>query len=164
MAELMTGKRWHTREDSGLRLDRELRWWHDDERIEHPRIVELFNSSLGLDDSGRFVLRIGNDWARVSVEDAAYEVRTVDVSPEDRLSVRLSDRTAELLDPATLSMDPDGVITCQVKERRAKARFSRDAQFQLGALLAPSDGGVVLEVGARREPLPDSLGALFDPA
>lgn len=161
MAELMTGKRWHSREDSGLRLDRELRWWHDDERIEHPRIVELFNSSLGLDDSGRFVLRIGNDWARVAVEDAAYEVRTVDVSPGDRLSVRLSDRTAELLDPATLSVEPDGVVTCLVKEGRAKARFSRDAQFQFGAFLSVSDGGVSLEVGARRDPLPGALAQLF---
>ena len=32
-----TPRRWHTREDSGLVLDRQLAWFHDGERIAHPR-------------------------------------------------------------------------------------------------------------------------------
>jgi uncharacterized protein len=154
MALFLTGKRRHTREDSGLRLDRELRWWHDDERIEHPRVIELFNCSLQVDEEGRYVLRVGNDWALVQVEDAAYEVRAVDVSEGERVSVRLSDRTAELLDVAGLALDADGVLTCRVKGGRAKARFSRDAQFQFGELVTEEGGRPVLVTGARREPLP----------
>ena len=77
MTQPPSGKRWHTREDSGIRLDAALRWWHDDEPIEHPRIIELFNTSLVLDDEGRYQLQIGKDWCYVQVEDAAYEVRTV---------------------------------------------------------------------------------------
>jgi len=155
------GKRWHTREDSGIRLDATLRWWHDDEPIQHPKIIELFNSSLVLDDADRYQLRIGNDWCYVQVEGAAYEVRTVDVTPDERVSVRLSDRTAEALDLATLHVEPDGVLSCRVKQGRARARFSRDAQYQLGQLLEEGpDGGLVLCAGQRRLPLPVSLDAL----
>src|SRR5262245_61051388 len=115
MALPLVGKRMHTREDSGLRLDRQLHWWHDDERIEHPRIIEVFNCGLQIGEDGRDVLRVGNDWAYVQVEDAAYEVRAVDISEGDRASVRLSDRTAELLDVSSLAEDADGVLTCRVK-------------------------------------------------
>lgn len=153
-----SGKRWHTREDSGIRLDAVLRWWHDDEPISHPRIIELFNSSLHLDDAGRYQLQIGHDWCYVQVEGAAYEVRTVDVSADERVSVRLSDRTAEALEPASLALGADGVLECQVKGGRARARFSRDAQYQLGELLeADAAGRLVLRAGERRLPLPDTL-------
>ena len=155
------GKRWHTREDSGIRLDARLRWWHDDEPIEHPRIIELFNSSLVLDEQGRYQLQIGKDWCYVQVEDAAYEVRTVDVTPDERVSVRLSDRTAEALEPTTLAVDAEGVLSCGVKGGRARARFSRDAQYQLGQLLEQEPGGgLVLCAGGRRLPMPVSLDAL----
>ncbi|MBM7118531.1 DUF1285 domain-containing protein [Archangium primigenium] len=151
------GTRWHTREDSGIRLDARLRWWHDDAPIEHPRIIELFNSSLVLDETGRYQLRIGADWCYVTVEGAAYEVRTVDVS-EARVSVRLSDRSAEALEPSSLDVDAEGVLTCQVKGGRARARFSRDAQYQLGELLEQQAGGrLALRAGERLLPLPASL-------
>jgi hypothetical protein len=156
-----TGKRWHTREDSGIRLDAALRWWHDDEPIEHPRIIELFNSSLILDEEGRYQLRIGKDWCYVQVEDAAYEVRAVDVTPEERLSVRLSDRTAAALDLDTLTVGADGILTCRVKGSRAKARFSRDAQFQLGELLEQDESGrLFLRAGQRRLSVPAALESL----
>lgn len=154
-------KRWHTREDSGIRLDVRLHWWHDDEPIEHPRIVELFNTSLVVDEQGRYQLRIGQDWCYVQVEGAAYEVRTVDTPEDGRLSVRLSDRTAEALEPATLAVEEDGVLTCRVKGGRARARFSRDAQFQLGELLEQGEQGqLCLRAGTRLLSLPESLGAL----
>jgi hypothetical protein len=156
-----SGKRWHTREDSGIRLDAALRWWHDDEPIEHPRIIELFNTSLVLDEEGRYQLRIGKDWCYVQVEDAAYEVRTVDVTPEERLSVRLSDRTAESLDLDTLAVGVDGILTCRVKGSRVKARFSRDAQFQLGELLEQDESGrLFLRAGQRRLAVPAALESL----
>jgi uncharacterized protein len=149
-------KRWHTREDSGIRLDRALRWWHDGEQIEHPKIIEAFNLGLQPTDDGRFRLEFGKDWCFVEVEDAAYAVVAVDVTDDEQLSVRLSDRTAERLSLETLRSEPDGVLACSVKKGRAKARFSRDAQFAFGALLeAGSSGGPVqLRVGSRLLPLP----------
>lgn len=152
------GKRWHTREDSGIRLDREGRWWHDDEPVEHPKIVEAFNTGLQPTEDGRFKLVFGRDWCFVQVEDAAYRVVAVDELPDGRLSLRLSDRTAELLEPGTLKVEDDGVLTCRVKEGRAKARFGRDAQFAVGERLTERDGRVVLRVGGRDYPVDSRSG------
>lgn len=146
-------QRWHSREESGLLLDRELRWLHDGEPVVHPRIVELFNESLVPTDDGRFQLRVGNDWAYVTVEDAAYRVTGVDAG-ERQVYLRLSDRTGEALDASTLALGPDGVLTVQVKAGRAKARFSRQAQVTLGALLEESPEGVALSLRATRIPVP----------
>ncbi len=145
-------KKWHTREDSGIRLDRRLRWWHDDEPVEHPRIIEAFNQGLKVTDDRRYKLEIGSDWCFVVVEDAAFEVVAIDVSDGARLSARLSDRTAEWLDVASLAVDAEGVLTVAVKAGRAKARFSRDAQFTLGAMLEPSGDRLVLRVGEKQWP------------
>lgn len=146
------GKRWHTREDSGIRIDHELRWWHDDERIEHPKILEAFQQGLQPDDQGRYVLHFGNDWCYVQVEDAAYWVESLEPRG-DALFLSLSDRSEEPLAPATLTVEPDGVLSCRVKQGRAKARFSRQAQFQLGEKVERADHGMVLRVGASEFPL-----------
>lgn len=149
-----SGKRWHTRDDSGIRLDRWGRWWHDDELIEHPRIIEAFNVGLSATDDGRFRLQFGNDWCFVEVEGAAYKVLVVDVTSDERISVRLSDRTGEILDPSTLRLEEDGVLSCLVKNAKARARFSPEAQFAFGELLEDEDGQLVLRVGNRRLPVP----------
>jgi len=153
-----TPPRWHTREDSGLCLDRELRWLHDGAPIAHPRIVELFNESLVPTDDGRFQLQVGKDWAYVTVEDAAYRVTALDAT-DRQVFLRLSDKTGEALDPSTLTLEADGVLSARVKGGRAKARFSRQAQVALGALLEESEEGVALRLAAGpvRLPLPASV-------
>jgi uncharacterized protein len=146
--------RWHTREDSGLRLDRHLRWWHDDEPVEHPKVIEAFNRGLKPTDDGRYRLDFGNDWCFVQVEQAAYGVLALDVSQSGVPSVRLTDRTAEALDVSTLSFDAEGVLLAKVKGGRALARFSRDAQFELGCRVEQKGGGHVLKLGEREWALP----------
>ncbi len=145
MDEAAPTKRWHTREDSGLLLDSELRWFHDGEPVLHPRIVDLFNESLAPTEDGRFQLRVGTDWAYVTVEDAAYAVTGLDAG-ETRVFLRLSDKTGEALEPSTLALGNDGVLTVRVKQGRAKARFSRPAQVALGALLEASADGLCLRL------------------
>lgn len=140
---------WHTREESGFVIDLNVDWWHDGERIEHPNIIEAFNRGLRLTDDGRVKLEFGNDWCFVKVTDAAFKVLAVDVSETDQLSVRLSDRTAELLDAQTLSLDDEGVLHARVKTGKAKARFSRDAQVQLAQFLTENNE---LHVGAKTWP------------
>jgi len=140
-------------------LDRELNWIHDGERITHPKIIEAFNQGLVPTDDGRFQLRIGNDWAYVTVEGAAYRVNAIDTD-ESRVYLRLSDRTGEALDPATLRLGEDGVLTARVKGGRAQARFSRDAQYALGQLLVPEGTGAVVVLPRARIALTIDLSAL----
>jgi hypothetical protein len=152
--QFLSTQRWHTREDSGLRLDRNGRWWHDDVLIEHPRIIEAFNRGLTPTEDGKFRLDFGSDWCFVQVEDAAYIVLAVDVTDGERLLLTLSDRTAEPLDPATLQLDGEGALVCRVKQGRAKARFSRDAQLAFGDMLEKHEDGLVLKIGGRNIPVP----------
>jgi uncharacterized protein len=144
-------KRWHTREDSGLKLDRALQWWHDGEKIEHPNIIEAFNRGVRVEPDGRVTLHFGNDWCFIEVEDAAYRVVAVDVSEGERLSVRLSDRTAELLDLSLLALDDEGVLSTRVKGGLAKARFGREAQFQLAQFFEQVGERLAVRVGSRVE-------------
>lgn len=138
-------------------LDRELNWLHDGERITHPKIIEAFNQGLVPTDDGRFQLRIGNDWAYVTVEGAAYRVNAIDTD-DRRVYLRLSDRTGEALDPATLRLGEDGVLAVRVKDGRAEARFSRDAQFAFGQLLVPEGNRWALQLPKAR------LAVSFNPS
>src|SRR5712692_956565 len=131
MGVLPDGRR-HTREDSGIRLDRHGQWWHDGQPIEHPKIIEAFNRGLSPTDEGRFRLQFGNDWCYVEVEDAAYRVLEFAVG-EQGPSVELSDRTSEPLDVQTLS---------------------RDAQFALGERLTERGEQLVLDLGSKAIPVP----------
>jgi uncharacterized protein len=159
VAEIGIPRRWHTREDSGLVLDRELNWLHDGERITHPGIIEAFNAGLVPTEDGRFKLHVGNDWAYVTVEGPAYRVNAIDTD-DARVYLRLSDRTGEALDPATLRLESDGVLTARVKNGRAGARFSREAQFGLGQLLVPDGETSVLVLPAARIPVALDASAL----
>ncbi len=142
-------RRRHTREDSGIRLDADGRWWHDEERVEHPRIVAAFDAGLQPSEDGRFKLVVGNDWCFVEVQGAAY--RVIDAVPcQGGARLVLSDGTEEPLDPSTLALDATGVLTCRAKAGLALARFSRAAQVQLGACLEREGEVVVLCLGNQR--------------
>lgn len=150
---MLSTPRWHTREDSGLRIDKRGRWWHDDEPVEHPNIIEAFNRGLRVMDDGRYQLHFGGDWCFVKVEHCAFTVVAVDEAEGERLSVRLSDRTAEWLDLSSLTEDDEGVVVARVKAGRALARFSREAQFQFAERLEEADGRLAVRVGKSLVPV-----------
>lgn len=142
--------RLHTREDSGLLLDREGRWFHDGVLVEHPKIVEAFNRGLERDGEGRYVLRFGDDWCFVAVEDAPLQVEAA-TETGGAVQLELSNGRAEPLRPETLSLK-DGVLYC-VAESGLAARFGRSAHFSLGSRLEERPGGYVLVLGGREWPL-----------
>ncbi len=144
--------RLHTREDSGLRLDAEGRWWHDDVLVEHPRIVEVFNRGIERADDGRYLIRVGPDWAHVQVDDAPLTVVGARVEA-DAVILALSDGREERLDPETLRLSPAGVLSCTARGGTLPARFSRDAHFVVGDRLTERGGRYVLQVGDRSFPL-----------
>jgi hypothetical protein len=133
--------RWHTREDSGLRVDAELRWWHDGQPVEHPRIVEAFNRGLTVTPEGRYRLEFGGDWCFVEVEECGFGVLAID----DGRWLWLTDRTREALDPSSLEVGAGGALTCRVKGGGGRARFSRPAHLELASALRISDGRVMLD-------------------
>jgi len=135
------------REQSGLSIDGEGRFRHLGEPITHARTLEVLWRSLSRDAGGRYLVRIGPEWAWVRVDDAPYGVRGV--TPEgDRLLLHLTDGSVEPLDPATLRIGGDGVLRCAARGGHA-ARFHRAAQAALGERLEEAGPGRYrLRIGA----------------
>jgi uncharacterized protein len=138
------------RERSGLSIDLEGRLCHLGEPITHSRTLEVLWRSLARQADGRYLVRVGRESGYVALADAPYGVRGVTFEGVCPL-LHLTDRTEEPLDPATLSLNAEGVLHCVVKGGH-RARFTRTAQVDLGLVLEEepgSPGRFLLRVGDR---------------
>lgn len=147
----------HTRVRSGIRLDAHGRFWHDGEEIRHPAIQRAWHRGLARAPDGRYLIRFGGDWAFITVDDAPFQVRRVLVAPE-RLTLVLSHEGREPLRPETLARSREGVLYCRL-EGDHRARFSRQAQADLGPVLSEEMGRFFVLVAGRRWPIGDDPGA-----
>ena len=144
-----------TLRQSGLRLDREARWWHEGERVSHPRLAAALHRWLDQREDGRYIVRLdAQRYAYVEVEDVPYLVRSIAIestaAEEVELRASLSDGSEEILEATSLRVGAHDALYCAVKGGRFPARLSRAAQLQLAPLLAESEGGVVLVLGRRQ--------------
>jgi len=120
---------------SPLRIDKEGRWFFQDEEITHRKTYLLFSQNLTRDESGRTILRIGQEQCLVEVEDAPFVVKSLDFVLSDGGELKsiwliLNDETREQLDQATLRIGAENVPYCRVRGGKFEARFSRGA-YQL---------------------------------
>ncbi|BDG02525.1 DUF1285 domain-containing protein [Anaeromyxobacter oryzae] len=142
---------------SGLSIDAEGRFLHRGEPITHRRTLEVLHRSLRLREDGRYEVAIGRERGYVEVVDAPYTVRGVELDPPGGApTLRLSDGSAEPLDPATLVLGADGALRCRVKGGY-RARFTRAGQVTLGLALEedpPGSGHFILCVNGDRFHIP----------
>jgi len=120
---------------SPLRIDKEGQWFFHDEEITHRKTYLLFCQNLTRDESGRIILRIGQEQCLVEVEDAPFVVKTLDFVLSDGGELKsiwliLNDETREQLNQATLRIGAENVPYCRVRAGKFEARFSRGA-YQL---------------------------------
>lgn len=120
---------------SPLRIDKEGRWFYQDEEITHCKTYLLYCKHLTRDKSGQIVLQIGREKCPVEVEDAPFVVKTLDFilaggGKLKSVSLILNDQTREPLDPLTIRIGADNAPYCQVRGKMFSARFSRNA-YQL---------------------------------
>lgn len=147
----------HTRVRSGIRLDASCRFWHDGELVIHPKITRAWHKGLERTEDGRYLLRFGRDWAYVQVDDAPFCV--VRVSQEEKgIRLRLSNEREEWLQQQRLGLSKDGVLYCTVMGDH-RARFSRQAQADVGSLLEREGDRYVLAHGGEVWPIDDDVGA-----
>lgn len=133
------------RRSSGLGLDRECRWHVLGDPVTHARTVLVLNRGLEVLDGGEVIVRVGGQWAYVTVAETPYCVRNVALvggvggrGAPVALELSLSDDTREVLAPATLSLLGEADLRCRVKGG-APARFLRPAWHNLLPLLDVSD-------------------------
>jgi hypothetical protein len=132
--------------ESTLRLDRDGHFWHDGERVEHPKLLDALHSWISWHpDNGRFILTNGYDWTYFTVDDAPFQVRSV-LLDEPGPRLRLSSGREVPFGP--LSLAPDGSLytSLVLDGHPCEARFSRHAQTQLDPLLEEHDGLVGVRV------------------
>ncbi|HET6440040.1 MAG TPA: hypothetical protein VFG59_18385 [Anaeromyxobacter sp.] len=144
------------RRTSGLSLDAEGRFLHRGEPITHARTLELLHRSLRREPGGCYMVSIGRESAMVAIEAAPYAVRAVLAGAGgEHFCLRLSDGTEEPLDPSSLAVGADGVLTCTVKGDHP-ARFTRAGQLAMGAHIEEDPPGsecYALFVNGRRWPV-----------
>jgi hypothetical protein len=150
------------REESGLRLDRQGRFLHRGEPVEHQRTAQVLHRGLHRADDGRWATRIGREWAYVEVEDAARFVRRAEAAPERPGWLRLwllgrEDDDAPLLldaaEPAAgLAAAADGALLVRLPDGE-RALLLRTAQLALQELLHEGPNGFTLDLAGRRVPI-----------
>ncbi len=129
------------REESGLRLDREGRFWHRGTPVEHARTVAVLHRGVHRAPDGRWATRIGKEWGYLEVEDAALFVRRID----GRRAQLASGEWAEI---ESLALGADDALYARVGGERA--RLTRAAQLSLADALEEKDGAFAVDVGGKR--------------
>src|SRR5207245_9916372 len=100
------------REQSGLRLDKEGRFWHRGGPVEHARTLAALHQGIHRAADGRWATRIGKDWAYLDVEDAALWLRRIGPSGASLRGQLASGEWVEI-DPATLAAGEIGRASCR---------------------------------------------------
>lgn len=142
----------------GLVLHRDGHFTHEGLPIRNARLRALFERSVRyLPAEAAYVVQVARFRGLLAVEEAGFFVRAVDLA---RGTVALSDRSEELLDPASLRpshLDPDALL-CTVKRTLVPAglpaRFERGAQAELLLAVEETDAGPALRLAGAVHPLP----------
>ncbi|MCG3172995.1 MAG: hypothetical protein GMKNLPBB_01167 [Myxococcota bacterium] len=134
-----------SRENSGIFLDAEGRWFHNGEPFAHAGLVELCNRHIAYDEQGRPVIRVGNEWVCVEVADTLFRVLRVELEPESgevrQAHAILTNGDRVGIDPGMLELNPRTQVLYFRFDGEHLARFSRGAQQKfLDRALAEQDG------------------------
>lgn len=142
---------------SGIRVDREGRFIHEGAEVTHGGLkAALFRWLDRLPPpDGRYILRLdARRFAYLEVDDTPLVVRAARIDPSGAIELALSDGAEEPLDPATLTVDGEGIVRAWVRQGRLEARLSSSALAALAGELTESDGHPALRVAGRSYPLP----------
>jgi hypothetical protein len=133
------------REASGLRLDKEGRFWHRGELVEHERTLAVLHRGIHRAPDGRWATRIGPEWGYLEVEDAALFVQQVSVEGGHLHGQLLTGEWTEL---SGLASGADDALYTRVGGERA--RLTRAAQASLLPFLREESGHYFLQLGEAR--------------
>ena len=133
---------------SGIRVDREGRFWHEGAPVVHEglrRALFRWLDRLPAPD-GRHILRLDERrFVYLEVADTPLVATSLRWSGEVA-QLGLTDGSEEPLDPATLTVDTEGVLRCTVRQGRLQARLATSAAATLSERLESGPSGPVLRL------------------
>ena len=152
---------------SGIRIDREGQFIHEGEPVRHEGLRQaLFRWLDRLDrdqrddnrdqrDDPRYVLRLDERrFAYIDVDDTPLVVRALRLTPDGAVALQLSDGAEEQLDPATLTIDAEGVLRCWVRGGRIEARLATSAAAVLADRITETSQGPAVSWPGRAQSQP----------
>lgn len=127
--------------DSGMRIDREGRWFHDGQRIEREAMVRLFASVLRREPDGRHVLVTPVEKLDIAVEFAALRITAMSDEADGerrRIAFQVSDGSALILGPDHGLRFVDGLPLVTVRHG-LEASLERPVWYELAELALGAD-------------------------
>jgi len=130
--------------DSGIRLDREGRFWHEGGEVLHHGLRAALWRWLDRNPDGRWVLRLDPErFVYLEVDDVPYFVSSLRWQDNQAIG-QLSDGSEETLALQTITLrDGQGYLTVKGK---FPARLASDAFTTLGQRFIERDGAVWLDL------------------
>lgn len=144
---------------TGIRLDREGRLWHEGAEISHPGLRRALLSWLDLrEEDGRPILRLDERrYAYIDVEDAHLLVTSARWQG-DRALVSLNDGSDEELAYDTLEVGDGEALYCRVRDRRLRARVTTPAYYVLAERIEETADGFALRAAGEVFPIRPAAG------
>lgn len=127
--------------DSGMRIDREGRWYHDGRRIEREALVRLFASVLRREPDGRHVLVTPVEKLDIAVEWAALRVTAMSHEGDGdtrRIAFQVGDGSALILGPEHPLRFADDLPLVAVRHG-IEASFERPVWYELAEMALAND-------------------------
>ncbi|MFH1491035.1 MAG: DUF1285 domain-containing protein [Pseudomonadota bacterium] len=142
-----------------IRIDKEGRWYHNGTEMIHRDFIRLFYEHLEREESGRYLIRLGDECCYVEVEDTPFVVLSVThqnpgEAEKEAFRLSLSDDSSEKLTPETLSVGDGHVLYCRVKDCSYPARFARPAYYQLAEHIMEEKGSYFLPLNGKKYKIP----------
>jgi hypothetical protein len=138
-------------------LHRDASWTHEGTPILNRKLRERFDRAVRyLADERKYIVQIGRFRGEIEIEEVGFFVRSVDT---DSGRIALSDRSSEVLDPASLRPSCVGdALLCSVKRdlvpEGLPALFTHAAQAELLHAVDEERGELVLRLAGERHQLP----------
>ena len=131
------------RRNSGLRLDREGRFYLHERPVENERVQALFHRSLRVRVDGEVTLHVGEQWAYVTCASAAHFVDALRIEGGE-VFVRYRHRDGEAHVDPYCAFGPDDRCYLWARVDGPPAILGRAAHGVLTTLLEEHEGHVVI--------------------
>ena len=127
---------------TGIRLDREGRFWHEGAEVTHPGFRRALLRWLDRLPDGRPILRLDERrYAYVDVDDAELLALSARWAGE-RPILMFNDESEEELDASTLEVGEGGALYCRVRGGVLTARITTPAYYVLAERIDETAPGV----------------------
>ncbi len=123
-----------------IRIDKEGAWYYHGAEMFRKDIWQELYRHLRRDETGRYLIELGEERVYVEVEDTPFVIKSVtfslaDDKEEDVIYLHMPDDSRKILDPSSLRVGKGNTLYGALAGLGMEARFSRAAYYQIAAFI-----------------------------